>query len=76
MRSWRAGDRIKPLGLKGSQKLQDLFVNTKVPLEQRARVPLFECAGELIWIPGYRVARGWEVKKPSSPILEIRVEAI
>jgi len=74
VRSWNRGDRIRPTGMKGSKKLQDIFVDQKVPVEQRTTVPVFECAGEIVWIPGYRVARGWEVRDPELPAVHFRVE--
>ena len=74
VRSWRPGDRMKPFGMKGSKKLQDIFVDAKVPIEERLRLPLFECNGEIIWLPGYRVARGWEVSCAVTPSLQVRVE--
>jgi tRNA(Ile)-lysidine synthase len=76
VRRWRAGDRMNPLGMQGSKKLQDVFVDGKVPAELRRRVPVFECAGALVWVPGYRVARGWEVKDAAERSLQIRVEAV
>jgi tRNA(Ile)-lysidine synthase len=74
VRSWKPGDRMKPLGMKGSKKLQDIFVDEKVPFEQRQRLPLLECAGEIVWLPGYRVARGWEVRRPGDLSLQITVD--
>jgi tRNA(Ile)-lysidine synthase len=74
VRSWRHGDRMKPLGMNGSKKLQDIFVDEKVPADERPGVPVFECAGEIVWLPGYRVAHGWEVKDPKAPALQVRVE--
>lgn len=73
VRSWRNGDRIKPLGMSGTRKLQDLFVDHKVPRDRRAAVPILECRGEVVWVPGYRVARGWEVKDPSGASLHVRI---
>lgn len=35
LRPWEAGDRIRPLGLKGSKKLSDLFVDLKWTLPQK-----------------------------------------
>ena len=75
MRSWEPGDTIQPFGFLGKQKLQDLFVNAKIPRKERSSIPLFECGGEIIWIPGYRVSSGWEVKN-SDRILEIHVVRI
>ncbi|MBU1695142.1 MAG: tRNA lysidine(34) synthetase TilS, partial [Verrucomicrobia bacterium] len=71
-RSWRPGDRIRPLGLNGSKKIQDLFTDLKVPKEQRARVPVIECRGEIVWVPGSRVSRDWAVRGPRAPSLHLR----
>ena len=73
IRSWKAGDRIRPLGMMGSCKLQDLFVDQKVPRDRRDRIPVFECRGHIIWIPGYRIARGWEVAGPQARSLHVCV---
>src|SRR5262249_12325433 len=35
MRNPRPGDRVRPLGLGGSKKLQDVFVDAKVPRAER-----------------------------------------
>ncbi len=76
LRSWRPGDRIRPLGLGGSKKLQDIFTDEKVPRHQRSAVPVLECRGEVVWVAGYRVARGWEVQGARGPSLRVRVERV
>jgi tRNA(Ile)-lysidine synthase len=73
VRAWRPGDRMRPLGLGGSRKLQDIFTDAKVPLQRRRDVPVFECAGRIVWVPGYRVAEGWEAHDPRQPALQLRV---
>lgn len=73
LRFWRDGDRMKPLGMKGTKKLQDVFTDAKIPLAIRRQVPLLECGGEIVWIPGYRVARGWQVAGEDGPALHIRI---
>jgi len=50
------GDRFRPLGAPGTVKLQDFFVNAKVPWEQRARVPIVTAGNEIAWVAGYRIA--------------------
>ena len=57
----------------GSKKLQDIFVDEKVPVDKRPDIPVFERDGEIIWLPGYRVARGWEVKDPETTALQVRI---
>ncbi len=73
-RSWRPGDRMAPLGMAGRKKVQDIFTDGKVPRGERRQMPLFECGGELAWIPGYRIARGWEVASPAAPALQLVIE--
>jgi len=45
VRSWKPGDRIRTSG--GTKLLQDLFTDSKIPREERARVPVVEAAGEV-----------------------------
>ncbi|MCL6562061.1 MAG: tRNA lysidine(34) synthetase TilS [Firmicutes bacterium] len=40
VRFWRPGDRLRPVGLHGTKKLQDLFVDLKIPRGQRPGWPL------------------------------------
>jgi len=39
-RSWRMGDRMRPRGLNGTKKLQDIFVDRKIPVTRRSFVPV------------------------------------
>lgn len=49
------GDRFKPLGMKSFKKLSDFFVDEKVPLPQKNKVPLLVNGnGEVIWVVGMR----------------------
>lgn len=62
VRSWTPGDRYQPLGSPGSAKLQDLFVNRKVPLSLRHRLPVITRSdGNIIWVPGFPPAASSKV---------------
>jgi len=74
VRSRRPGDRMAPFGIRGSRKLQDIMVDAKVPASARGRIPVFECGGEIVWVPGYRIASGWEVSGGDDSALQITVE--
>ena len=52
VRPWRAGDRMRPVGLGGRRTLQDLFTDRKVPREDRPAVPVVVAGGEIAWVPG------------------------
>jgi tRNA(Ile)-lysidine synthase len=75
-RSWRPGDRMRPYGMEGSRKLQDIFTDARVPADRRGHIPVFECGGEIVWIPGYRVARDWTVPDAETPALQLAVEPL
>jgi tRNA(Ile)-lysidine synthase len=52
LRSVQPGDRIRPHGLGGSQKLQYLLDNAKVPRSARGALPLLAAGAEVLWVPG------------------------
>ncbi|OEG00310.1 tRNA lysidine(34) synthetase TilS [Vulcanibacillus modesticaldus] len=54
IRSRNAGDRIEILGLGGSKKVKDIFIDEKISKEYRDLQPILECDGEILWIPGIR----------------------
>jgi len=63
------GDRYSPLGLDGSVKLSDLFINGHLPAKYRPVWPVVVCGDEIVWVPGFRVANAWRVEQ--TPCLQI-----
>jgi tRNA(Ile)-lysidine synthase len=57
VRSRRPGDRMSLLHSTGSRKLQDLFVDAKIPRRDRDRIPVLENHEFLVWVPGFGVDR-------------------
>ncbi len=76
VRGAEPGDRIAPLGMEGSRKLQDILTDQKLPQARRANIPVVTCRGEVVWVPGYRTARGWEVQGPGAKAIHARVERL
>ncbi|MEI6149396.1 MAG: tRNA lysidine(34) synthetase TilS [bacterium] len=76
VRSWQPGDRMAPFGMKGSKKIQDILVDAKVPRQERPGLPLFESGGEIVWLPGYRVAAARRVTDPGVMNLQLCVEPL
>jgi len=56
VRSRRRGDVFSPLGMIGTKKLQDFFVDEKVPESQRDTLPLVLANEEIIWVVGKRIS--------------------
>jgi tRNA(Ile)-lysidine synthase len=58
VRSWKPGDRLKPAGMKGSKKLQDLFTDLKIPKTERHRTPIItDSEKRILAVGNLRVAR-------------------
>ena len=77
VRTWENGDRFQPLGMSDTKKLQDFFVDEKVPRLKRGRVPLVCAAdGRIAWVVGQRIAEPFKVRDDTRRILRLRVEAI
>ncbi|HLZ54906.1 MAG TPA: tRNA lysidine(34) synthetase TilS, partial [Verrucomicrobiae bacterium] len=62
LRHWRAGDRFQPIGLKSAVKLQDLFVNQKIPRSRRHDLVVAEAAqGGIFWVDNLRVSESFKL---------------
>ena len=71
LRGRRPGDRFCPLGMRGDVKLQDYFVNRRVPAPVRDAVPLVTAAGRILWVVGHAPAARAAVTGATAEIVEI-----
>ncbi len=63
IRSRKEGDRFCPTGMSGTKKLQDFFVDEKIPYFLRDSVPLLTVDDAVIWVLGYRGDRRYVAAK-------------
>ncbi|MBZ0158528.1 MAG: tRNA lysidine(34) synthetase TilS [bacterium] len=75
VRCWEPGDRFIPLGMGGRKKLQDFFVDAKVPRDTRERVPLVVSDGQIAWVVGLRVDERFKVTDSTRRVLRVRAAA-
>lgn len=66
IRARKPGDRIFPTRMTGSQKVKDLFINAKIPEQQREKIPLLTTGDKVILLPGARVHRDFAVKNTTA----------
>ena len=76
LRRRRAGDYIKPLGMKGTKTIKDLFIDTKVPKEDRDSVMLACLGSEVIWIIGSQINENYKITDTTkrAMMLEYKIE--
>ena len=77
IRTWQEGDHFQPLGMSGEKKLQDFFVDEKVPRRIRGRTPVL-CAsdGRIAWVVGVRIADPFKIGKTTRRILRMRLKPL
>jgi tRNA(Ile)-lysidine synthase len=76
VRSWREGDRMRPLGLGGSKSLQDLFTDRKVPRSLRHALPVVTSDGRIVWIAGVAVSEEFAAKAGASEAAVLRAAQV
>jgi tRNA(Ile)-lysidine synthase len=77
VRTWENGDRFQPLGMSEAKKLQDFFVDEKVPRRRRGRVPLVCAAdGRIAWVVGHRIGDPFKVTERTRRVVRVRAESI
>jgi len=62
VRGWQPGDRIQPLGMKGSKTLQDLFTDAGIPRSKRHRTPVMLAGDRIVWVAGVAVAEPFRLR--------------
>jgi tRNA(Ile)-lysidine synthase len=72
VRSWREGDRIRPLGLGGTKSLQDLFTDRKVPRSLRHALPVVTANERVAWIAGVAVSEEFVARPGASQSAVLR----
>jgi tRNA(Ile)-lysidine synthase len=73
VRGRRPGDRYRPLGLHGSVKIQDLFVDGKVPRTWRDALPLVVDGQGILWVPGFRVDQRGRITEKTRTALRLEI---
>jgi len=72
-RSFRAGDRFTPFGMKGSKKVKDLFIEKKVPFYLRRSTPIIASGDDIIWVAGIRRGDKARVEEGTKKVLKIEI---
>jgi tRNA(Ile)-lysidine synthase len=72
VRNFAPGDRIAPLGMEGTRKLQDIFVDRKLARAQRPTYPVVTLEGQVAWLPGMARGRVALISPQSVRVLRLR----
>jgi tRNA(Ile)-lysidine synthase len=71
IRNRRRSDRFIPLGMSGTKKLKDFFIDEKIPVNKRNVLPLIAEGNEIIWVIGYRTGEKFKVTAKTRTVLKL-----
>ena len=72
LRFWKPGDRFKPLGMNGNQKISDFLINNKVNIFEKDHQTVLTADGQIIWVCGYRIDDSVRISGSTKNIIRIK----
>lgn len=71
IRNRRNGDKFKPVGMKGTKKIKDYFIDQKISKDIRDEIPLLCDEKGIIWVVGYRMSESYKVDKKTDKVIKL-----
>jgi len=71
IRTFVNGDSFTPLGMKGTMKLKDFFIASKIPKEERRIIPLLLSDNNIIWVLGLRINERFKITQDTRITLKV-----
>ncbi len=73
IRAREEGDKILPIGMENYKKVKDIMINSKIPKEERDKIPVILLKDEIVWVAGVRKSKNFISKDESkNVVLKIR----
>jgi len=77
VRSRQPGDRMRPAGLGGHKKVQDILVDRKVRRQARDAVPIVtDLGGRIDWVAGHVVGEEFRVTDGTKAVIILKLRRI
>ena len=73
VRNWKNGDKFCPQGMKSEKKLQDFFIDNKIPIHLRKSIPVFEDSEKIIWVGKYRIDERVKICADTRKVLHLKL---
>lgn len=76
LRTWQAGDRVKPLGMSGYKKISDLLVDMKIDRFQKQSQLVLLADDEIIWVCGRQISDVVKISTTTDEVVELSMQLI
>ncbi len=74
VRNYIFGDKFVPLGMKGEKKLQDFFVDIKIPQDKKHKIPVICDSKKIVWIAGHRISDLAKIDASTKRFLKLSID--
>lgn len=71
IRNRMSGDKFKPLGMNGTKKLKDIFIDKKIDRNKRDLIPIICDEKSIIWIVGIGISEDYKIDNNTKNILNL-----
>ena len=69
IRKYKQSDRFNPLGMNGSKKISDFFINKKFSIIEKEQTWLLISGNDIIWVIGYRIDDRYKYTKDTKNVI-------
>ena len=73
LRAWKPGDSIYPLGMQGQKKLSDIFIDKKIPLNEKENIFVLESDGKIAWVVGHKIDDRYKITEATEQVCLIEL---
>lgn len=73
IRNRREGDIFKPYGSNGTKKLKEYFIDSRIPREDRGKMPLVASGRDIVWVMGRKISDKFKVTENTKNVLKLEV---
>lgn len=74
IRTWKSGDKVRPIGMQGHKKVSDILIDTKLSIPQKEKVWILISAQEIVWINELVLSNDFKVTSSTQKVLRVRTE--
>ncbi len=76
LRPWQQGDKIRPLGMKGSKKVSDVLINKKLSRIEKEQIWVLVSGKDIIWISGILLSDDYKIQADTKKVLLVKISPI
>jgi len=76
VRTWKRGDRFKPLGMSCEKKLSEFMIDARIPRLWRHNIPVVASLSGIVWLVGYRLDERVKVTVKTKRVLRLEFKRV